>query len=297
MLVDDRELTERAARIDALLAEIQSLPDPALRDRATEVVESLLLLYGEGLARMMDRIFEEGGETASDAIFNAFARDELISHLLCLHDLHPVPVEARVARALEEVRPYLESHGGNVELLGVEEGVARLRLQGSCSGCPSSTMTLKLAIEEAIAKAAPDIDRIEAEGVAEPPPRPVSFLPASDIILLKERRQPASGPAWTSAGSVDALDGLDLKDLVVAGVSLLFVRSGGTLYAYRNVCPRCGSRLEGGLLQGDALTCPTCGRSYDVRRAGRALDSPDGHLEPVPLLLRGGEVRVALGDT
>ena len=67
------------------------------------------------------------------------------------------------------MRPYLEAHHGGVELLGIEEGVVRLALQGSCNGCPSSTATLKLAIEDAIAKAAPDVDRIEAEGAVAPP--------------------------------------------------------------------------------------------------------------------------------
>ncbi|MEJ7716430.1 MAG: NifU family protein [Thermoleophilaceae bacterium] len=79
----------------------------------------------------------------------------------------PIPVEERVVGALEGVRPYLESHGGNVELVAVEDGVVRVRLEGSCDGCPSSAMTLKLAIEEAVHKAAPEVERVEAEN-AEP---------------------------------------------------------------------------------------------------------------------------------
>jgi Fe-S cluster biogenesis protein NfuA len=98
----------------------------------------------------------------------ALAGDDVVAHLLLLHGLHPVPLEARVRGALAEVRPYLESHGGNVELLGVDDGVVRLRMQGSCSGCPSSTMTLKLAIEEAIHKAAPDVQDVVAEDEARP---------------------------------------------------------------------------------------------------------------------------------
>jgi len=94
--------------------------------------------------------------------------DELVSHLLLVHDLHPVDVETRIRQALDGVRPYLGSHGGDVELLGVEDGVARVRLCGTCDGCPSSAVTLQNAIEAAILKAAPDVERIEAEGVAEP---------------------------------------------------------------------------------------------------------------------------------
>jgi Fe-S cluster biogenesis protein NfuA len=188
MLVADRELTAQADRIGSLLERIESLPDPALRAMAAEVLQGLLTLYGEGLARMLAIVGQRGDPAASAAVLDAFAADELIAHLLLLHDLHPVDIETRVARALEGVRPYLQSHGGNVELIEVADGVARLRLQGSCHGCPSSTVTLKLAIEEAIWKAAPDLDGIDAEGVAEPTPAapaprlgPVGFVPVSTL--------------------------------------------------------------------------------------------------------------------
>ncbi len=107
----------------------------------------------------------------------ALGEDELVSHLLLLHGIHPVPIEARVRTALEEVRPYLDSHGGNVELVAVEDGTVRLRMEGSCSGCPSSAVTLKLAIEDAIRKHAPDVGEIEAED-AEPEGLPMAPAPA-----------------------------------------------------------------------------------------------------------------------
>ena len=296
MLVDDREFTQSVGRIEALLDEIESFPDPDLRARTAEIVQSLLMLYGEGLARTLSLMEEKvGPETGAD-ILEALAADEVVSHLLLLHDLHPVDVQTRVTRALDEVRPYLKSHGGNVELLGVEDGIARLRLQGSCSGCPSSTMTLKLAIEEALLRSAPDLEGIEAEGVAEPPSRPVSFLPASDILSLKERQKPAPAPGWVTAQGLgaDALAAGDVRALDVSGVSLLFLDSGGDLYAYRNGCPECGNALTDGVLDGSELACPACGRRYDVRQAGRGVEPSGQSLEPVPLLVRNGEVKVAL---
>jgi Fe-S cluster biogenesis protein NfuA len=96
------------------------------------------------------------------------AEDELVSHLLLVHGLHPVALSARVENALASVRPYLATHGGNVELVRVESGVAHIRLQGTCHGCPSSTATLTQAIEQAVFKAAPDLERVAAEGVAAP---------------------------------------------------------------------------------------------------------------------------------
>jgi Fe-S cluster biogenesis protein NfuA len=152
--VQDADALERVGRIEALLADVDGLPDPRARETATELVQALLDLYGEGLARIVGRL---------DGAAAGLVDDELVAHLLLLHGLHPVPLEARVRAALDEVRPYLDQHGGAVELLGVQEGVVRLQLQGSCSGCPSSAVTLKHGIEEAIHKAAPDVERIEAE--------------------------------------------------------------------------------------------------------------------------------------
>ncbi|HWK28509.1 MAG TPA: NifU family protein [Solirubrobacter sp.] len=141
-------------RVEALLDEVERFPEPQ-REVATELVAALLELYGEGLARIV-------------AAGPVPAEDELVAHLLLLHGLHPVPLRERVLGALDEVRPYLVSHGGGVELLGIEDGVVRLRLEGACHGCPSSAVTLRAAVEDAIARAAPDVERVEAEGVAAP---------------------------------------------------------------------------------------------------------------------------------
>jgi Fe-S cluster biogenesis protein NfuA len=153
--MDDAQAREQVAHVDALLERVDELRDPAARDLAMELVQALLAVYGEGLARILAQ---------ANGLAEGLAEDELVAHLLLLHGLHPVPLADRVTRALEEVRPYLATHGGDVELLEVTDGgVARLRLKGSCSGCPSSALTLKSAVEEAIHKAAPDVEEIVAE--------------------------------------------------------------------------------------------------------------------------------------
>jgi Fe-S cluster biogenesis protein NfuA len=156
----------RIADVERLLETLDQLPDRVARETATSVLQALLDLYGEGLARLTDHI---AAHDADGAIAEAAAADQLVSHLQLLHGLHPVALEVRVRSALDSVRPYMEQHGGDVELLGVEDGVVRLRMEGSCHGCPSSRVTLKHAIEEAIFKEAPDVERIEAEGVDAPP--------------------------------------------------------------------------------------------------------------------------------
>jgi Fe-S cluster biogenesis protein NfuA/nitrite reductase/ring-hydroxylating ferredoxin subunit len=290
--VDDRDARERVARIEVLLEEVETLADPAARATATELVQTLLELYGEGLARVVTEVAaRDDGELAE-----ALADDELVAHLLLLHGLHPVPLERRVREALEGVSPYLESHGGGVELLGVEEGVVRLALQGSCSGCPSSTATLKLAIEDAIHKAAPDVERVEAEGVAPAAPPPLLQLEFAGGA----RREPApkAGPdgSWAMAGGMPELRGGGhvLRD--VAGEPLLFIALDESFYAYRPVCPGCDASLGDAAVADAQLACPSCGRHDDVRRAGRCADTPELHLQPVPLLVDdAGMVKVAMG--
>jgi Fe-S cluster biogenesis protein NfuA len=269
---------DAVTRVEGVLAEAEALPDPAAREKVNEVAAALLELYGEGLSRFVDVVAAHDDGSLAAAV----AADPLVSHLLLLHGLHPVPVRERVLGALEEVRPYLESHGGGVELLGVEDGVARLRLHGHCDGCPSSTMTLKLAIESAILKAAPDLDGIEAEGAAEQPPP----------LLQIELAAPKAG--WRTAdGIAFGGDGPVLRH--VAGRDLVFVRVEGTQYAYAGTCPGCGTSLAAAVLSHGRLACTTCDHRYDVRGAGRCLDAPELHLEPVPLLVDGaGEVTLAM---
>jgi Fe-S cluster biogenesis protein NfuA len=91
--------------------------------------------------------------------------DPLAGGLLLLYGLHPASLEKRVEAALEQVRPALGQHRGNVELLGIEDGTVSLRLQGTCHGCPSSTSTFRQLIEAAIHERAPEVERIKVDGL------------------------------------------------------------------------------------------------------------------------------------
>ena len=287
---------ELVADVERLLEDVESLADPVARQTATGVVQALLDLYGGGLERIVDAV---AGSDSAGELAQAFSEDELVSHLLLLHGLHPVPMEQRVLDALGEVRPYLESHGGNVELLGIEGSSVRLRLQGSCSGCPSSAMTLKLAIENAIQKAAPEIAEVvevaDATSIASSSGGSVDPAGAGSIAspLLQIEVAPAVADAsWTTIGTVPQAEPVTRT---VGGTELLFLRIAGRLYAYRTRCPACEHSLDDAAVAGTELTCGGCGNRYDALRAGRGLDLPELHLEPVPLLEgQDGLVRVAL---
>ncbi len=278
-------------RIEGLIRKLESLADPEAREAATELVQSLMDFHGAGLDRLMEIVAEAGDP--GYAIFDDFARDDLVASLLLLYGLHPVALETRVMQALDKVRPYLDSHGGNVEFLGVTDGVVRLRLQGSCKSCPSSSMTLKLAIEEAIYTAAPDISGIEAEGVVEQPTA-TGFVQIGKREGNGESRHSPNGNGWEEVNDLDLLAQSSLHMMEVRGRSVLFCRLGESLYAYDNLCPGCGQPLQDARLELTNLVCASCAGRFDVIRAGRGLDQPDLHLEPFPLLLEQGRAKVAL---
>ena len=283
-------VAQAGERIEALLASLRS-HGGAAAETAEELVRLLVGMYGDGLAAVMAALADAG--EPGRAIVDRLTADPLVEGLLLLHGLHPLDVDARIQRALDQVRPYLGSHAGGVQYLGVTDGVARLRLEGSCHGCPSSTVTVRLAIEGAVQDAAPEVSAVVVEGMTAPPgpallqigPRPAGALgggPPSagaggEWVPLPDIGPPSSRPVTAIAG--------DLAVLVCA------VR--GTLYAYRDECASCGSPMGEGALDREVLSCP-CGARYDECRAGAGLDGVAAHLDPLPLLADSQGVRVAV---
>ncbi len=158
-----REFQTRLSRIEELIHTLDNVADGVARSQARELVEALLELQGAALKRLLEIIYDSG--PTGQAMIDQLGRDELVSSLLLVHGLHPLDLESRVRNALEKVGPRLAQHGGSVDLLGVtREGVVKLRLAGNCHGCPSSILTLKFSIEEAIYAAAPDVTSLEVEG-------------------------------------------------------------------------------------------------------------------------------------
>ena len=162
MAAKEQAPEELVERVQDLLGSLDEIADPSAQARVGELVGAVLELYGAGLDRILGILTDAGD--AGLPIREALLDDGIVSSLLLIHGLYPVPLEERVVEALDSVRPFLASHGGNVELISVEDGIARLQLQGSCNGCPSSAATLEHALREAIDAAAPDLLGLEVEG-------------------------------------------------------------------------------------------------------------------------------------
>ncbi|MET3174803.1 UNVERIFIED_ORG: Fe-S cluster biogenesis protein NfuA/nitrite reductase/ring-hydroxylating ferredoxin subunit [Arthrobacter sp. UYCu721] len=281
------------------------------RGRAEDLVRQVTDMYGSGLGRILEILDEQG--KLDDGTLAALASDELVSGLLIIHGLHPESMETRVASALDSVRPYLGSHGGDVELLGISpEGVVRLKLLGTCQGCPSSSVTLKFAVEEAIETAAPEvtaIEVVEAEKHAATP----ALIPVDALLVRMKHADPGGGAAgigwhdqpegsWEPVPGIADLEPGDVAGFQVGGYPVLACRTGQDVYAYRDYCPRCTGSMSGAALQralaapsgGGLLRCPTCRGHFDVRQAGACLEDRSLHLDPLPLLVRGGVMSVAV---
>jgi Fe-S cluster biogenesis protein NfuA/nitrite reductase/ring-hydroxylating ferredoxin subunit len=307
------------ARVQTLTERVDRLEDPVGRAAAQELVAAVLEMHGVGLAKIGE-VLDEAGAAGEEAKQKLVA-DGVVASLLLIHDLYPVSLEARVREGLEEVRPYMESHEGDVELLGVEDGVVRLRLKGSCDGCPASAATLELAIKEALEKAAPDMAGLEVEGVVAAAQPPAPAPSGIELPVIQPSGNGVGNDATPSAGSGSApieisgslagparhdrssrwlaLDGPtpvegEVSRHLVDGRPIVVANVDDSLLAFRDACAACGEPIAGGNLEDGVLDCPACERRFYLPRAGRSMDAEKLLLEPVPLLSSGGAVTVAV---
>ena len=273
------DLAREGQRIQQVVEKIGTLRDPATQKMLQETLESVLTFYGHGLERILELIDNAGpdGEKVRDVLIH----DPGVRGLLLIHGLHPVPLEQRLAEALDKVRPYMESHGGNVELVSLENDFAKLRLQGHCKTCPSSTVTLELAVRAAIEEACPDLAGFEVEGAQ-------SGDPAKSFEHV-----PSAAPEWTRIESAQDLQNDHFITVQTEADPLLICKTGDKLYAYLDHCPACNLPLHLGAMKNGQLTC-SLGHPFDIRRAGSSLTDPNLHLDPLPLLEQDGIIKVVL---
>ena len=272
------DINAHGERLQKLLAEVEALPYPGARELIQDCMESVLGFYGTGLKRILQVVSEDGPEGRK--VFRDLIRDDVVKGLLLIHDLHPLNLEDRLLEALDKVRPYLKSHGGNVELISLDNDVARLRLQGTCQSCASSSVTLELAIRHAIEQACPDLVHFEVEGVEQD----------KSAASLVSRRAVTE---WTVVKTAHQLEEGAWMPVRIGDVRLVICKVNGTLYAYRNRCPACNMPLDTGSFEGGFLSCALNHR-YDVVHAGRCAAIPSAHLDPLPLLVQENVVKVAL---
>jgi len=218
--------------------------------------------------------------------------------LLTMYDVIDVDDHILVEEALDQVRPYIQSHGGELELLDVEDGIVHVQLSGSCSGCAASAITLKRGVEESLRENYENFKELvshepEADESAEQKNGGGAQL--LQIEGLEPKRK-LRRPVFEDAGSIEDLAPGQMKAVEIDGESVLVVNIDGEPYAFKNFCP-VDERLslDGGRITGKVLVCPWHNCGYDARsgkRADNEQDKPD--LVVVPIALRDGKLQVAV---
>ena len=191
-MADSRDFREDIQRIGGLVQEIESIADPAVRAATKNLVQSLMDLHGAAVEKALD-IVAEAGEPGM-TIIDRLGRDSLVSSVLILYGLHPEDLEARVAKAVDKVRPQLRKQGCEVELLSVNDGAIRLRVETGSHTCGSTAKTLQATLEGAMYDAAPDLTSLVIEGFEE--------KPASGFVALDKLMNGVAAPlVQTSQGT------------------------------------------------------------------------------------------------
>ena len=263
------------------LERMEEIEDEQTRQEVLALLEGIDVLHRQALGRLLELVTNLGGA----GLIERVSQDPIVRTLLEMYDLPEADERTQVERALETVYPYFKSHGGTLEVLGVEEGRVRVQLSGSCEGCPGTATTLKRVVEEALHEGFPGFREL----VAEDPPPPAPGKP------IQLGRKPRRRPRWVAVGRLEDLEPGVIRALRPEGTSLLLVRLGGEIYAYRNGCPP-GSALalHLGRLEGSTLVCPWHGCRYDVR-TGKREDDEEGELAALPVAVEDGEIKIAVG--
>jgi Fe-S cluster biogenesis protein NfuA len=174
VISERREFTRRSDRIEELVSRLENCGDPAMRAVAQELLQAVIELHGVALERIIDAV---AALQHGSAAIEQMAEDDLVSNVLSLHGINPIPLEKRVATAIEETRPYLKSHGGDVELTSIEGEVVQVKLNGTCGTCSSSMETLKSTVEAAIYDVAPEVVTVVLESMP--------IAPHSNLVTLQ----------------------------------------------------------------------------------------------------------------
>lgn len=273
---------------DQAIAELETLVATLERD---EDERALLLL------QLIDAVHRPGLE-----LIAAGESDHPVARaLLSMYDLVPLDERIEVEEALDEIRPYIESHGGGLELLDVEDGVVHVRMSGACNGCAGSAITLRRGVEEILREryeAFKEVVAHEPEGAEQhngaPEPKLIQIegMPEPELLQIEGLRK----PVFEKVAKLGDLSPGGLMAVEAAGQSILLANVDGEAYAFRNVCPTDErSPLDGGRLAGAALVCPWHNCAYDARSGKRIDDQPENPgLAVVPIAIRDGAIKVAV---
>lgn len=273
------ELEQAAARVDAAMAAVAKL-EPAAQTAAAELKQAIEAFHKLALTTIVRRLKQDprGKELLLELV-----EDPAVYALLVMHGIVRADPLTRARRVLDGARLYMQSHGGDAELVDVRDGVAYVRLHGSCNGCSLSAVTLRKHVEEALLREVPEITRLEV----------VNDLTTPAILRPEAYELPAVEKGWVRGPTVAEVPPGRIVSFTTEQSQVLVVNLAHRFSAYRNACAHQGRPLDGGMLDPDTgtLTCPWHGFCFDIQ-TGECLTAPQAQLEPFPLRVIDGVIWV-----
>ncbi len=281
---------EEPVGLDRLIHDIRALEtiiegwDDGQRVTVRALQRAMDALYKEALVRLIRSLRADAGAAA---VLRSAVTDQVVYGVFRHHGIVRASLQERVEEALESVRPFLASHGGNVELVEVSPPDAvTIRLVGACDGCAASDLTLRAGVEKAIQERCPEIRTIKkAQGG--------SISNAAPNVSFVSPFARSDDAGWIRAASLVELPMNDIMTVVVEGRSLLLARFEGGVSCFDNACAHLGMPLDMGEVVEGVLVCPHHQFQYALD-SGDCLTAPGVQLRAHGVRVTGGEVEVRL---
>jgi nitrite reductase/ring-hydroxylating ferredoxin subunit/Fe-S cluster biogenesis protein NfuA len=267
------ELVQEINRFEAIISEW----DESQRCVAVGLKRAIEALHKTALTRLIKNLKQESMSALRQAV-----DDEVVYAVLLYHELvkpPQPPLIQRVQAALEEVRPGLKSHDGDVEFVAIKPpDIVEVKLIGNCSNCPTSTLTLAQTVEQAIKNYCPEITQVVA----------VNHTSVESHSSLSSQSN-----IWVKATTIDQIPESGILTGEIGKNSLIFYRQGGEISCYVNACSHLATPLDKGKLDNGIITCPSHGFQYDLA-TGECLTTPEILLQSYPVRIKGEKVFVKL---
>ncbi|WP_298918527.1 NifU family protein [uncultured Nostoc sp.] len=274
------ELVQEINRFETIISEW----DESQRCVAVGLKRAIEALHKAALTSLIKSLKQESMSALRHAV-----TDEVVYAVLLYHELvkpPKPPLAQRVETALEEVRPDLKSHNGDVELMAIKlPDTVEVRLIGTCSSCPASTLTLSQGVEQAIKNHCPEITKVVAVNN-----NPTVNNANSGLISPFSSKITST---WMKVATIDQVPEFSVLAVQLAGNLLILHRQGVRVTCYRNACTHLGSPLEKGKVENGIITCPSHGFQYKLE-TGECLTAPDISLQSYPVQIKEDKVFVKI---
>jgi nitrite reductase/ring-hydroxylating ferredoxin subunit len=270
------------AEVDHAIARLQAHADPAVRTALEAVLRGVDGVHRAGLTHLVHALHGLGGET----LINRLIADPAIRMLLMSYDLIATDRRLQAEEALDTVRGHLHDHGVDVEIQEVVGGVVyvRLHVDRDAPRPAPPTERIRADLEAALREYLIGFQELELRDRNRDAP-PAAVIPPAAILR-------ANRPVYADALAADELPEGSMRAAAVNGISVLFARVEGQVYAVRDQCGDSPLPLALGTLDGGEVHCSWHGCRYDVR-SGRRLDG-EGRLQVLPTAIEEGRIRVAV---